>query len=730
MNALSFCSAPTRNISNHETSESSERDALRQRFSVCTHPLLPFLLCSDGYSLTVLSYSQHFSVSRLVRDLVATSRSQLGLPPLPHDFASSGDNEEILKKDEMLNELALNETGVDFDSTLASTFTGAGLLMSLDAGAIRFAGVDSDLEGTQASLFSHSIQQKRNTEQSIAQLLTAWGLILTCSPLEPSNGCLPCSEPFTPSEVKNLRSQFQSLGSAVVDSIASLSHPQLQLRSVVDGRELFLTALDLVPFDSLMQSSLQLVASLVNAVVMVPLRECLEIHEKFQSSKQRKKKLQSMREFVGDVFHSVVSISELLYHTLSVIDFTYGKPSSSTLPAVHPPLSELHIKPCLAPLLSFLPDVLRLFWNDLKSCAVAAETILASSTQSSRFHNREICLLFENLVSSLRQAIGAIQSAMVLKEQLLPTVAIATHGNTITSEPSGRAFSALVCKLEKYELRGSLEMAHSYLKPSVPQQDLSQSLRLSALTNSDNFLDSPQSTIFEVTSKEGLLVIGCLARLMAAFFTNQRLLIPTSSKAVSTPAESAATVEPNTTRCIELDRCRLSAAVGERSVSECWTVDHAVELLLLCGLWEEACQFVWRLGDWKKAVLLASAYVQHSRSVSGDSTPRSESLEKLSCRLVEEGVASLLGVKSGTAQFEPHSKEVKRAISNTLYVCALTKLDSVLVNTVTTAVSQLTSSCRRLPPEVPCHVYLPAPPLFCPQPTPSTEVSVLCTSLG
>ena len=56
-----LCSGAGHGITNHQTSQSSERDALRQRFSVSTHPHLPMLLCSDGYSVTVLGLTNDFS---------------------------------------------------------------------------------------------------------------------------------------------------------------------------------------------------------------------------------------------------------------------------------------------------------------------------------------------------------------------------------------------------------------------------------------------------------------------------------------------------------------------------------------------------------------------------------------------------------------------------------------------------------------------------------------------
>ena len=40
-----------------------------------------------------------------------------------------------------------------------------------------------------------------------------------------------------------------------------------------------------------------------------------------------------------------------------------------------------------------------------------------------------------------------------------------------------------------------------------------------------------------------------------------------------------------------------------------------LELLLLCGLWDESCEFVSSLGDWRKGFVLASVYSHHCKKM-------------------------------------------------------------------------------------------------------------------
>ncbi|XP_077027401.1 ciliogenesis and planar polarity effector 1 isoform X5 [Agelaius phoeniceus] len=58
-------------------SSDSERDLLRQRFSVASHPRLPYLIVSDGYMITLLRFPNNFSPSGFMRSLLLDSAQQL-----------------------------------------------------------------------------------------------------------------------------------------------------------------------------------------------------------------------------------------------------------------------------------------------------------------------------------------------------------------------------------------------------------------------------------------------------------------------------------------------------------------------------------------------------------------------------------------------------------------------------------------------------------------------------
>lgn len=52
----------------------------------------------------------------------------------------------------------------------------------------------------------------------------------------------------------------------------------------------------------------------------------------------------------------------------------------------------------------------------------------------------------------------------------------------------------------------------------------------------------------------------------------------------------------------------VATAVRRQHLSEVWTVDYALDLLLLGGLLPEAVWLAYHLGDWKTAVSLSLAY--------------------------------------------------------------------------------------------------------------------------
>ena len=808
----------------------------------------------------------------------------------------------------LFNELSCSVRGAELDGTIASTLTvsgtGFGLLMGLsgmEAGAIHFAGMDSDLDQTNCSVFDKTLQEKRSTELAISELHTAWGLLLSASELEPGNGLYPRERPLTLGEIATCQSALQFSSSLLILTLVSSATasaytqhgPYLEALSPVrllnGTADSAASVLSLVALDSIKQGCLSLTVSLANATSLVLLSECLKEHKSFLS---RKHNLQSLREFAEGVTASITALSGFLDDAISLLSSTYTpsnllpQPSSlaRNFDPPQPPDAQGSGLTAIAQLeasLSSLADITKIFWKDIKSCSNAASKILPRKSTANVLQLREFGLLYKSLVSSLKQASSVLRSTHASVTLILrhlgtsePTVderqqldisserfylegsleralesfnrkqghPVDEDGNPITLEQPGTATPcvpvtksplsrtvsnnlAILCiKLEQHKLNSALEFARSFIV-NCPQKGASgqkvlptrQARSAMALLRSSSAVGamgraeasigigrskswasvyqgkvshsrpsptgdangpvlhqpaagdaSPElETAVFIESENGLAVVTSLARFMVAFFCNRPLLVaPATNPSIIPPAFSQ--VPLTGSRYLELDRSAITKSVRQQCLTDEWTVDHTLEMLILSGLWEEACDLISSLGDWKKSFLLASTYLTHARMLAETTgSLQAEScrnLEMISHHLAVDNVMSLLVLPHDSASphpsslgisqparhsetpkrpkrramkrrvprthctdpciegTQPHSVEVLGAISGTLRACAWVELDSVLLDTVSSLIGKLTETCKQLSLEVPTLVYLPAPPLYCPQPSITQEV--------
>lgn len=64
---------------------------------------------------------------------------------------------------------------------------------------------------------------------------------------------------------------------------------------------------------------------------------------------------------------------------------------------------------------------------------------------------------------------------------------------------------------------------------------------------------------------------------------------------------------------VALSQSKVASAVRSQHLSEVWTVDYALELLLLGGLVPEAGWLAQSLGDWKTAASIGLAYTTYCK---------------------------------------------------------------------------------------------------------------------
>ncbi|XP_045427453.1 ciliogenesis and planar polarity effector 1 isoform X3 [Pipistrellus kuhlii] len=226
-------------------------------------------------------------------------------------------------------------------------------------------------------------------------------------------------------------------------------------------------------------------------------------------------------------------------------------------------------------------------------------------------------------------------------------------------------------------------------------------------------------------------VVQSMARFMAAYFTNRRLcVLPPHHVDVLPPLHREAGPGP---RRLPLQRAAVARAVREQGLGEVWTADYALELLLLGGLAPEAVWLARELGDWKTAVALGVAcqlggrgrgyprFKKKGQDLPSNMTPARIFQEKLRC-LLGQPASSEAKREMGSKykQFtdpieEEDAQLLLGAVREVLTAAAMAQAD-VLSEAWPLLVRSAQDCSRRLWGLVPGGLYLPAPPLYCPQP--------------
>ncbi|KAK7125268.1 hypothetical protein R3I93_020830 [Phoxinus phoxinus] len=226
-------------------------------------------------------------------------------------------------------------------------------------------------------------------------------------------------------------------------------------------------------------------------------------------------------------------------------------------------------------------------------------------------------------------------------------------------------------------------------------------------------------------------VVQSLGRFMAAYFTNRPLcILPPHNVDVLPPLHL-----PNNTgvRVVELSQARAAVAVRFGQLSEVWTVDYALELLLLGGLIPEAVWMAQRLGDWKMAATLGLAYTNYCSGHLDFSSLRWRELH-LPTELkpavmfhdqLEKILAPVLGSEGDDNKDAVSVEDVDLQVSvqEILKASVMAEVD-VVSQPLTRLMNAAKERATSLPALVPPAFYLPAPPLYCPQPSPNTQDSV------
>lgn len=200
-----------------EVSLSSERDAYKQKFSVATHPVLPMILCSDGYLLTVMKLEESYNLTSLVMSLVKASKARLAQYNEMKGHLEASTKEKKAKQS--LSSISLHDDcpKVFSDISNLSDLTQTGL-HSTSKYSVQFAGINSINET--------SFQSGDDPLNHVfSQATTAFCLLLNSEMLLPYHGMFPYKRTIDSAKMSTICSDVVKAGDIVIATLLGIDGP-------------------------------------------------------------------------------------------------------------------------------------------------------------------------------------------------------------------------------------------------------------------------------------------------------------------------------------------------------------------------------------------------------------------------------------------------------------------------------------------------------------------------
>ena len=674
-------------VTDHAGYEDSERDPLQQRFSLVTHSHLPLLLCSDGYCLTVLRLP--CSLPHLVLSLLNTGRSLLGLSPVVagnnNENCSGVENESLLQCKPVPEQTKMRGTEGPLTHCQRS-----GLLLSyMDPGEC-----DSTALGNVNPLEQTS--EAGGKKLARVHLLSAWGLLLSAGSFQPGNGVYPMYQ--TSQSVKRLSSGIHVVKRCIMQTMTTVPDHRTQQR-------LLGSALSMSFLDQLGQHCHKLVYSLANSVILTMLSGVVEKHIVFTSSSTHT--VASVEMYAEGIASSLQQVWKTIQKVSLLVAEIYS--------LSHNDIQKVFSLPLLA-----LRRICSILSSDLLACNRLAETMLPLGPGSLGLQGREAGLLQGSIATYISEAsavLASISDALVSHDA--DTDFVLTGCTTNEPLPSlyvedGVDIERVPHLLQNCNLRQALECVYSFTcgdSGSVPACELSVPgvSIVPCLILADQLVSHP----FLIT------MLRVVAKFMAAFFSTNTAKCPLLVvKGCPTMARKR----------IEVANTTVTTAITKQNLSSNWTPTHAVELLLLGGLWYEAARFTAKTGDWKRGLALCALYITLSRTLEqskSNVTGTVVQVEKLARKLAMGRILRELSLSRGRSvgagpvdQPQPNL----HLISGILSVCERGGVSGVCPQVSLLVHHRLWTAVDSLPVRVFEEFQLPSPPLYsC---SPSTDVRV------
>ncbi|XP_075040335.1 ciliogenesis and planar polarity effector 1 isoform X2 [Mixophyes fleayi] len=769
-------------------SMASEADLLRQMFSVTCHPRLPYLIVSDGYMVTVLRFTQNLSPYYFMKSLLLDSaqrlenvRQNLQLvkskkngfklrslsslkatllkdPRNPPSVVSTiprflQDEEEICGRLEKLMTQDDDEESDDQDYAKYTAPTD-GTFGRAEHGRLEFASMFDTIHASdhymeKSDVLSNLLHIQRT-------LLTAWAVGVTMSNVAETNallhytvGCLThflyiLQSPKCPNLKTGKLSKRTAEGSpwaayiAIFQQCLTVLYWDVAPRQAT-GHMIKLTAetikLILVQHQQLYSKSL-----LESYCLLKTVSQHLDAIYSLQFESTA---LTSAMGNVADLDSLKTPLFQAITQPPKVfpMHFVFKEPPK---PVIHNAKSEKR----LAVLWRLLYNQTLWYQTRLRKQISASQSMqLAPEVQS---EEKAIGFLLCHIQAELQSAgehfnqsfrllpvngeeyylLGSYKESVEFWNREL--VETTTRGGRRAGILQTRFYLAvLYCYLYSYNLNDAQGMCDQLVKEML--------IRSSLLTETEQEIHAGpgagQQPFEKVRAEAALAVIQSMGRFMAAYFTNQLLYVfPPHNVRVLAPLHITTDRFP---RVITLQHSVVASVVREQNLSSVWTVEYALDLLLVGGLILEAAWLANKLGDWKMSVSMAVAYNLHRETIpdesKGEVPPMPLYLSP--AHTFQEKLQSFLGQppnsetsnkghteqKQFTDPIEEEDADVLFSSVQEMLKAAVMTDAEILTETLHQLMESAKDLSRKLSGLVPERLYLPAPPLYCPQPSSVSE---------
>ncbi|XP_051784537.1 ciliogenesis and planar polarity effector 1-like [Erpetoichthys calabaricus] len=693
-------------------SDVSLKDEMRQRFSVNAHWRLPYLIVSDGYMVTVLNVSSNFLPSAFMSSILQDTRQRLKKIRQTL-MLSQPQNREKLKQLSSIN------------------------LSSVQDEEFKAHAVESTPQFLQED---YEAQEKKNND---------------CSGDESNEDSLSLCD-FAP-EVQSGHIEFASMFDtihAIPDLTAESSDTSAQIPLV--QKNLLMNKMDqnkTLKRDAWMYPILQIFKYFLTVLYWdMTHKECLSVTVELLTSQHLNVIYTAQSQLASNGARLDMFSTPFLQEGLDLeksINFSVVAPQkvdrqqkpSDRLAAVWKILYQqaLRYRSCLhKPLVSNGQQLNEKKHEECWSSCLIAQIQTAMQTSGMTLGGMR---KLKPIRGEEHFLFGSYSDALKFWQSSLQKETEKDGGRTRFLQ-TRYCLSILYCHLYHYNLRAAHGLCDRLARWVLRHSQL-YSEDVHTLTDECCFHE--RWPFCNINNEAAYAVIQSMARFMAAYFTNQPLFVlPPHHVDILPPLHGKPDCLP---RVIPLQHSYLARMVRDQHLSSVWTVEYALDLLLIGGLLPEAVWFAHTLGDWKMAVSLGVAYNFYGRTTFN--LPRLKLRElKIPSQLrptqiFKTKLQSLIGQKSHpegliTVGADPRSGDVKgckrftdsieeedadslfNSIQEILKAAVMAESD-VLSETFIVLLQTAKELSTKLSAIVPHGLYLPAPPLYCPQPAPDIK---------